>query len=225
MTTGPACLASLGVNFGIGFLHEFEHRNSRATTFDTAMTPTPPPHQPLGPPEGHRPVVALPSPAPQELVPAAHHAIFPLPSSPENLPSEVDLALLQAFSRQPKASTSVLAEEVGIKPNEVRERLARLFGDGSLLGIRAIVTPFEVPLDSVKMFCHIRLTSRLASVRQRFTTVVHDDSRIVRCLQVSADFDYLLQIVVTDMPSCRSLISGLPHVAQIKVVSVLNEPS
>lgn len=156
---------------------------------------------------------------------SARHAIFPVPSPPENLPSATDLALLQAVSRQPKASTGVLAEQVGVKANEVRDRLARLFADGSLLGIRAIVKPFELPIDSLKMICHIRLTSRLNSVRQKFTATVHDKHEIVRCFEVSADFDYLLQIVVPDMPSFRALISELPYIEHLKVVSVLNESS
>lgn len=153
----------------------------------------------------------------------ARHMIFPVPSPPDNLLSAIDLALLQAVSRHPKASTGVLAEEVGIKANEVRERIARLFSDGSLLGIRAIVKPFDVPLDSVKMFCHIRLSSHLASARNKFTAMVNDRPAVIRCFEVSADFDYLLQIVVPDMPSVRALISELPHIEHIKVLSVINE--
>ena len=211
------------------------------------MTPTPPPHKPLGTPKVQRDDAsddtskreaktiqrgsaakdsddAAPR-TPSAENETARHAIFPVPSPPENLPSATDLALLQAVSRHPKASTSVLAEEVGIKATEVRERLSRLFSDGSLLGIRAIVKPFAVPLDSLQMFCHIRLTSRLNSVRNRFTTIVNDNPQVVRCFEVSADFDYLLQIVVPDMPSFRALISELPGIEHIKVVSVLEASS
>lgn len=189
------------------------------------MTPTPPPNKPqrtaTGPSGGF-----TESSSKQEAEVAnaqARHTIFPVRSPPDNLPSAIDLALLQAISRHPKASTGVLAEEVGIKANEVRERIARLFSDGSLLGIRAIVKPFDVPIESVKMFCHIRLNSHLTSARATFTSMVNDRPEVIRCFEVSADFDYLLQIVVPDMPSFRALISELPHIEHIKVLSVLNE--
>jgi len=119
-----------------------------------------------------------------------------------------DLAILRILSREGRISKTELARRVNLSPSPCWERLRRLENAGLICGYRA-----EIALGAlgshVTAFVMIELESHRAEDFRAFETAVADREEVTGCWGLGGGFDYLLQVVTSDVDTYQRLIDGM----------------
>ena len=131
----------------------------------------------------------------------------------------IDLKILRLLQNNGRLSNAELAETVAISPATCHRRTQRLFEDGFIATVRAMVAPKKLAKGTLVMVGVVLDRSTPESF-QALERAVRDIPEVLDCLLVAGEFDYLLKIRVRDMNSFNSLHSrkliALPGVRQIR---------
>jgi Lrp/AsnC family leucine-responsive transcriptional regulator len=123
----------------------------------------------------------------------------------------VDHALLAAVQRDGRATLAELAEVIQLSVSATRARLRGLEDDGVVTDYTARVDPetFGYTLRAVvRMKVHGSLYDKVADTLQR-------RPQIVRCLRVTGESCYLMEIVATGMKDLEEITSELARIGSI----------
>lgn len=123
----------------------------------------------------------------------------------------VDHALLAAVQRDGRATLADLADTIQLSVSATRARLRGLEQKQIITGYAARVDAEAVgyPLRAVvRMKVHGSLFDKVASVLER-------RPQIVRCLRVTGESCYLMEIVATGMKDLEAITSDLARVGSI----------
>lgn len=126
---------------------------------------------------------------------------------------ETDRQILRLLSRDATLSLADIGTEVGLTPNPCWKRIRRLEQAGVIVGRVAVLDPGKVGLP-VSVFVALETSDHSAEWLDRFAAVVADMPEIVQAWRMSGDVDYLLHVVVADIPSYdgfyKRLIAAVP---------------
>ena len=108
--------------------------------------------------------------------------------------------------------------------------------DKGILGVSTVLKLIEkyvAIVDASKMtssllvFCSVSLDVQKLEYIEQFKTAIKDLPEVVECYLTGGVFDFLLKVVVRDLPAYHAFSSGklaaLPNVGQIKSSFVLDE--
>jgi Lrp/AsnC family leucine-responsive transcriptional regulator len=109
-----------------------------------------------------------------------------------------DLALLRALQSEGRLSNVELAERVNLSPSACLRRVQRLEADGVITGYRAEVDPAKLGLD-LRAFVRVQLKSHGAADLARFAECIQAWDEVERCLALTGDMDYLIEVRVRDL--------------------------
>jgi DNA-binding Lrp family transcriptional regulator len=106
----------------------------------------------------------------------------------------IDAKLLLALTQYPRATTSALADQIGISRNTAQARLSRLEQTGALESFERRITPAALgyPLTA---FVTVRVTQRLLD---EVAGALADIPEVLQVQGISGEFDLLVQVVATD---------------------------
>jgi Lrp/AsnC family leucine-responsive transcriptional regulator len=131
---------------------------------------------------------------------------------------DVDRAIVAVLEKDGRISNADLADRVGLSPSPCLRRVRRLEETGVIRGYRALVDPALVGR-GLRVFVGVRL------VRHARTDVVAFERAIVQLHEevythhVTGNFDYLLQVEVTDLQAYENFhanrLASLPGVAMV----------
>ncbi|MBO4122095.1 Lrp/AsnC family transcriptional regulator [Cupriavidus gilardii] len=111
-----------------------------------------------------------------------------------------DLALLAALQADGRSTHQQLAEQVHLSPSQVGRRIARLEADGVIAGYRVVLSPPALGL-GVLVFTSVKLAHHGDTAIERFKEEILLLEEVQECYSVAGEADYLLRIVVTDLPA------------------------
>ncbi len=111
-----------------------------------------------------------------------------------------DLALLAALQVDGRSTHQQLAEQVHLSPSQVGRRIARLEADGVIAGYRVVLSPPALGL-GVLVFTSVKLAHHGDTAIERFKEEILLLEEVQECYSVAGEADYLLRIVVTDLPA------------------------
>ncbi|MEU4335456.1 Lrp/AsnC family transcriptional regulator [Micromonospora lupini] len=123
----------------------------------------------------------------------------------------VDHALLAAVQRDGRATLAELAGAIQLSVSATRARLRTLEQNKIIMSYAARVNAeaFGYSLRAiVRMKVHGSLYDKVSSVLQRHP-------QIVRCLRVTGEFCYLMEIVATGMNDLEAITSDLARIGSI----------
>jgi len=131
------------------------------------------------------------------------------------------LTLLQENGRMTNAK---LAQEVGLSPPAVLERVRRLEQSGIIEKYVAILDRKQAGfgLQTIVMVClsHHQISS-LQNVMERLTRM----DEVLECHQLTGEVDFLLKVAVQDMASYTDFVnnklSGIPGIQNVKTSFIL----
>ena len=133
------------------------------------------------------------------------------------------LSLLQADSR---IANVELAEQVGLSPTSVADRLKRLQRDGIIEGYGARLNPQRLGLNLL-VFVEVLLDKTTPDVFEKFGKAVRRAPEVLECHMVAGGFDYLVKARVADMPAYRRFLGevllALPGVRETRTYTVMEE--
>ena len=119
-----------------------------------------------------------------------------------------DIAILAILSREGRIAKTELAARVNLSPTPAWDRMKRLEQAGLIRGYRADVD-LERLGPHVQVFVTLELDSHKAENFQHFERVIARIEAITGCWAIGGGYDYLMQVVTTDVAAFQDLMDGL----------------
>ena len=113
---------------------------------------------------------------------------------------EIDRRLLRLLARDATLSLAALAASVGLTQTPCWKRIRRLEQAGVIAGRVAVLDPDRVGLP-VSVFVSLETADHSAAWLARFAAIVAEMPEIVQAWRMSGDVDYLLHVVLPDLPA------------------------
>ncbi len=141
-------------------------------------------------------------------------------------PDRIDMKILRLLQRNGRLSNAELAQLVSVSPATCHRRTQRLFEDGYISEVRAIVAPRRVERGTLVMVGVVLDRSTPESFAA-FEQAIAKLGFVLDCHLVAGDFDYFLKIRVRDMEDFNRLhgsrLIALPGVRQTRTFFVMKE--
>ncbi|MDE2517684.1 MAG: Lrp/AsnC ligand binding domain-containing protein [Rhodospirillales bacterium] len=138
----------------------------------------------------------------------------------------IDLRMLRLLQGNGRLSNAELAQQVAVSPATCHRRTQRLFAEGYLSGVRAMVVPARVGKAALVMVGVVLDRSTPESFAA-FEQAVASLDFVLDCHLVAGDFDYFLKIRVGDMEDFNRIhgerLIALPGVRQTRTFFVMKE--
>ncbi len=126
---------------------------------------------------------------------------------------KLDREILRLLSVDASLSLADIAAKVGLTPTPCWKRIRRMEQEGIILRRVAIIDADKIGLP-VSVFVEIETADHSAEWLGRFAEVIRTTPEIVDAWRMSGDVDYLLHVVVPDIPAYdqfyRKLIGAVP---------------
>lgn len=110
----------------------------------------------------------------------------------------IDRNLLRLLQEDGRRTTLELANRVGLSPTGASQRVKRLFREGYVKAVRAILDPQKVGRGTV-VFIQVRLDHTAPHIFERFSEAISKASEVLECHMVIGGFDYLVKARIADM--------------------------
>lgn len=131
----------------------------------------------------------------------------------------IDRHILAALQRNARLTNVELAEEVGLSPSPCLRRVRNLEEAGVIRGYVAALDRRSVGL-GLTIFVGVRVERHDEATNDAFRERVTSLPEVISCHLVSGEADFLLQVVVPDLPAYERLLLGtllkLPGVRDIR---------
>ena len=135
-----------------------------------------------------------------------------------------DKKILTILQEDGRITNARLAQEVGLSPPAVLERVRRLEASGVIDKYVAILDRQQAGfgVQTIVMVClsHHQISS-LQNVKERLTTM----DEVLECLQLTGEVDFLLKVAVKDMSAYTNFVnnklSGIPGIQNVKTSFIL----
>lgn len=131
---------------------------------------------------------------------------------------ETDLAILRAVQSDARVPNARLAELVSLSETPCWRRLKRLEAEGFVREHVALLDREKIGF-GVLAFAQVSFGDHAGEAPERFEQAVKAIPQILACHNTTGDFDYLLQIVATDLTAygefVRDVLRKLPGVTAI----------
>lgn len=138
----------------------------------------------------------------------------------------IDLKILRLLQDDGRLTNAELAEMVSVSPATCHRRTQRLFDDGFISHVRAMVAPHRIEMGALVMVGVVLDRSTPESFAA-FEKAAAKLKFVLDCHLVAGDFDYFLKIRVRDMADFNRLhgekLIALPGVRQTRTFFVMKE--
>ena len=117
----------------------------------------------------------------------------------------VDRRILRILQEDGRITNAELAERVGLSPSPCLRRVRLLEEAGVIRRYVTLLDPDTLGL-GVAAFIEIRLGPKNTATAAAFEAAIKKYSEIMECHIMTGEYDYLLRIVVPDIPSLRAFV-------------------
>lgn len=130
----------------------------------------------------------------------------------------IDLQLLELLQRDGRLSIAELAEQVSLSASPCARRLKRLEEEGFISGYRAVLNRQRLEL-ATTVFVNVRLMHHREDAVHLFEAGMQAMSEVVACHVVSGAHDYLLEVVVRDLPDYEQIVRRLQALPMVQDIT------
>jgi Lrp/AsnC family transcriptional regulator, leucine-responsive regulatory protein len=147
-------------------------------------------------------------------------------SSKEGELDRIDLKLLRLLQQDGRLTNAELAKRANLSAATCHRRTQRLFAEGHIRSVRAMVDPRRVERGALVIVGVVLERSTQESFAA-FEAAARKLGSVLDCHLVAGDFDYFLKIRLSDMSGYGRLhgdqLLGLPGVRQTRTFFVIKE--
>ncbi|MBX3568324.1 MAG: Lrp/AsnC family transcriptional regulator [Rhizobiaceae bacterium] len=118
---------------------------------------------------------------------------------------EIDVRILDALQRDSRLTVEQLGEKAGLSPSPAARRVRLLEQAGVIRGYVAVLDQEKIGLP-ISVFASIKLERQREEELDRFQAAVARWPEIVECYLMTGQRDYLLRIVVKDLPAYEAFL-------------------
>lgn len=131
---------------------------------------------------------------------------------------EKDKKILDLIQKDASLAVGEIAETVGISKSACWRRIQKFEENGVILNRVTLLDKHQVGL-SLSAYITVKTNQHNDEWEQRFNQLVNDIPEIIEVCRMSGPFDYLIKVVVKDMPAFDSLLRRLTSLDPIDVQS------
>ena len=138
----------------------------------------------------------------------------------------IDLKILRILQERGRITNLLLSQEIGLSPAPTLERVKKLESSGVIESYHAQVNDSLMGI-GIKAFISISLERQKVDSIVTFKEKIQAITDILECYQVTGNADYLLKVVVKDIPSFERLISTklsqIEEIGQMQTMMILSK--
>ena len=131
----------------------------------------------------------------------------------------IDFRILDALQDDARISNVDLARAVSLSPSPCLARVRALEAEGYIQRYVTLLDPKKIGL-TVSVLVQVTLEKQIESALEIFEKAVRERPEVMECYLMTGDADYLLRVVVADVPAFERFIldflSRVPGVGNIK---------
>ena len=139
----------------------------------------------------------------------------------------IDRKILRILQAEGRLTNQALASRIGLSPSACLARVRHLERTGAIQGYHARLDPFRLGIGLV-LFVEVTLEGLHPDEPARFEAAIEAFPQIVEASHVSGDVDYVLKVVVADMPEWTRLkeafVAGNMGVRRITTHVLMSKP-
>lgn len=137
----------------------------------------------------------------------------------------IDKKILHFLQQNSKANIKEIALKIGLTQTPTYERIKRLEKTGVIRQYVALLSKEKVGF-TVEVFCQVTLLVHSKQLITRFENAINKMHEVIECFHVAGNYDYLLKVVVKDMPSyqhfLKNKLSVLDSVSNVQSTFVMS---
>ncbi len=145
----------------------------------------------------------------------------------KNKLDSTDLQILKKLQENGKITNLQLSEEIGLSPAPTLERVRKLEKSGIITGYHATVDETTLGM-GIMAFIQLSLGRQVDNFISNFSEQIADIEEIVECYQVTGTCDFLLKVMVKDIPAFEHLISNklskIEEIGNMQTMVILGQP-
>ena len=138
---------------------------------------------------------------------------------------QIDLQILHILQENGKTSNIHLSGMIGLSPAPTLERVKKLEKAGIIKNYHAELSQENLGLN-IQTFMQITLSRHKNNAINNFIEQINAIENITECYHITGSSDYLLKIIVKDMPAYERLImdklSKIEEIAQMQTQVILS---
>jgi Lrp/AsnC family transcriptional regulator, leucine-responsive regulatory protein len=131
----------------------------------------------------------------------------------------VDRRMLAILQREGRIANAALAERLHLSPSPCLRRLRALERDGVIAGYRAVLDRARLGL-GLTVFVEIKVEGHSEHIADAIGDALNAAPEVISAHVVSGPADFLLEVVVADLPAYERLLFGtllrLPNVGDVR---------
>ncbi len=131
---------------------------------------------------------------------------------------DFDYRILQLLQEDASLSVAAIAERVGLSPTPCWRRIQKLEASGVIRGRVALLDPARLAL-GLTVFVHLRIARHGKDWLDQFTRTVMAMPEVLEVDRLAGNWDYLLRVLVTDMPAYDQFYKHLIEIEGLNDVS------
>lgn len=139
---------------------------------------------------------------------------------------KIDKKILNKLQENGKITNIQLSNEVGLSAAPTLERVKKLEKNGVIEGYHAKVNHSTVGL-GIEAVIMINLVRQMENAITDFKRGIQDVPEITECFQITGQWDYIIKVVVKDIPAFERLIGGklskMDQISQMQSMVVLSK--
>ncbi len=136
-----------------------------------------------------------------------------------DLPDAIDWKILGLLQQDARLTNVELARQVHLSPSPCLARVRALEAQGYISRYVSLLDPLRLGLQ-VSVFIQVRLERQIEAALNKFERAMLERPEVMECYLMTGDADYLLRVVVTDIPALQDFIvnflSRVPGVGNIQ---------
>ncbi|HEY8661448.1 MAG TPA: Lrp/AsnC family transcriptional regulator [Hanamia sp.] len=138
----------------------------------------------------------------------------------------IDLAILRILQEDAHITTREISLKLHLTTTPVHERIKRLEKEGYIKRYVAILDKEKLDKGLI-VFCNVSLKQHTNENGKKFVAEIQSLTEVVECYNIAGDYDFLLKILVKDMPAYQKFVLGglgsLKSIGSVKSIFVMGE--
>ena len=131
----------------------------------------------------------------------------------------IDIKILNLLQENAKLTNVELAARVNLSPSPCLARVRALEQDGIVSRHVTLLDPLKIGL-GLSVFIQVGMERQAERDLEKFQAAIISYAEVMECYLMTGDFDYLIRVVVADMPALERFIvdklTKIPGIANIK---------
>ena len=131
---------------------------------------------------------------------------------------DFDRRILRILQADASLSVAVVAEQVGLSPTPCWRRIQKLEASGIIRSRVALLDADQLDL-GLTVFVHLRIARHDSDWLANFTRAMMTMPEVLEVSRLAGNWDYLLRVLVTDMPAYDRFYKRLIEIEGLNDVS------